>query len=350
MSKNIEINYKNDAGYEELYPKTKTDINYLSSAINTLYGFTGESSLDNVLTQLFFGVGKYGYVIHVEYPNGSPAEGFTLTGLTAPDGTEAVTNENGDAVGVSTGQSVTIGIDSPYIDIQDVNGIVVESTGILTSQTIELELEDSPYSLIETSQNISFSPLAKTVDFCAVGAGGGGNNAAGVYPAAGGGGEVVNLLGVDLDSVGREFSLSIGAGGTSTTSSSSDVGRTNAGSTKVSSGQSAILTARGGQNAWTRKGYSNSDSGDGWGRGADFFAETQAVPNTVNLFNDPVLGLAGGGGGGIRHGSGVNYPGAAPYGGDYNSNPTGPGGGGPSYNGGSGITGHNGGVYYRAHY
>lgn len=306
---------------------------------------------NDAFVKLALGIGKYGYVIHVQYPDGSPAEGFTLTGLNAPDGTAAVTNANGDAVGVSTEQSVTVGIDSPYIDIQDVSGIVVESTGILTSQTIELELEDSPYSLIETSQNISFSPLAKTVDFCAVGAGGGGNDTrAGKYPAAGGGGEVVNLLGVDLDSVGREFSLSIGAGGTSTRSSSSDVGRTNAGSTTVSSGQSAILTARGGQNAWSSTENSNSDSGDGWGRGADIFAETQAVPNSVNLFNDPVLGLAGGGGGGIDRNNNVDYPGAAPYGGDYNSKPTGPGGGGPSYYGGSVITGHNGGVYCRAHY
>ena len=214
MSKNIEINYKNDAGYEELYPKTKTDINYLSPAINTLYGFTGESSLDDALAQLFLGVGKYGYAIHVEYPDGSPAEGFTVMGLNALDGSPAVTNENGDVLGVSTETSVSVSVTSPYFDLDSASQ-TVQSTGIITSATVQMAVKyaENQAVTLRTSQTVQFSPAVAEVDFCAVGGGGGAGGPTTYFGSGGGaGGYAVNLLN-QIPAPGDTYVFTIGAGG-----------------------------------------------------------------------------------------------------------------------------------------
>ena len=49
MSKNIEINYKDDAGYEVLYPQSVSNIVFLSSTLETLFNYSSGSFLDEAL-------------------------------------------------------------------------------------------------------------------------------------------------------------------------------------------------------------------------------------------------------------------------------------------------------------
>lgn len=365
MSKNIEINYKDNAGYELLYPKTKTDVNYLSSTINTLYGFTGENSLDDALAQLFLGVGKYGYAIHVEYPDGSPAEGFTVTGIDHPDGSSAVvTDANGDAVGVSAEQSVSIGVTSPYIDIQDISDFSIQSTGILTNQTATLQFKTSEYEIIEKSQEVAFSPFVISYDLTAVGGGGGGMKWDGTSSPrggnGGGGGYVSTLLNINNDS---PINISIGAGGEAgKVGVDSQAGKGGTTTVLKRDTKETILTAVGGDG-----GYEGDIGGTGNGSGGrNYYRQDASVTNggnsTDRIFNNDSLPLAGGGGGG-GHATSSGGDGGSPYGSDgdkdiygnvtYSTGPTGPGGGGggvlssnKSYSG----DGNKGAVYIKVHY
>ena len=315
---------------------------------------------NDAFVKLALGIGKYGYVIHVQYPDGSPAEGFTLTGLNAPDGTAAVTNANGDAVGVSTEQSVTVGIDSPYIDIQDVSGQVVESTGILTEYTVTLE-PISNYVTISNSSQIKLSPLVSTFDVCAVGGGGGGggspSSSGNTYGAGGGGGYVVNALGVQ-NKIGVPISVTIGSGGAGGVNPGTNGGP--GGTTEVSfaDGSGTIVSAAGGTFGRGAQGPQTIPTGNGNG-GYSFPDGTRnsATNGSGYRFNDPSSGVVGGGGGGFRHESGGTPFGGA--GGDSNNSGSpgqGPGGGGGAGNNGYGAepakggAGYQGIVYIRVHH
>lgn len=368
MSKNIEINYKDDAGYEELYPKTKTDVNYLSSTINTLYGFTGENSLDDALAQLFLGVGKYGYAIHVEYPDGSPAEGFTVTGIDHPDGSSAVvTDSGGDAVGVSAVQSVNIGIISPYIDVQNISNFSIQSVGILTDQTITLQFKTSEYEVVEESQDVFFSPFVIYYNLTAVGGGGGAMSWEGTSTRGGnggGGGYVSTLLNIDNDG---PINIFIGAGG--------ETGNTNYGTQGGKGGTTIVSKKNTGENILTAVGGGGGQNRDTGGTGngnggRNYYRQDKSVTNggnsTDRIFNDSSLPLAGGGGGGGFAVDNDAGKGGLPFGanGDVNDSgnatlstgPTGPGGGGGGGGYGTmvgdpyGGEGGDGAVYIRCHY
>lgn len=331
---------------------------------------------NDAFVKLALGVGKYGYVIHVQYPDGSPAEGFTLTGLNAPDGTAAVTNANGDAVGVSTEQSVTVGIDSPYIDIQDVSGQVVESTGILTEYTVTLDFVDTSSGLqIKTSQSIRLSKFVAAIDLCTVGGGGGGGGGQSSnfsyrtqpYPSGGGGGYSANAHIVDIPS-NRTLVIVIGAGGAGgqLQQNGASGGTTTA---KWDGSESNLLSSGGGDGGIGSGGTWAAVNGNGNGGYylSSGSSQTYNPPGdgSVRIFDDPSLPISGGGGGGGCANSGAlgPPPGATPYGGNGSSNnPTtaakngnGPGGGGGGgyisnyqiINGGSGASGI---VYLRTYH
>ena len=318
MSKNIEINYKDDTGYEPLYPKTKTDVNYLSSAINTLYGFTGENSLDDALAQLFLGVGKYGYAIHVEYPDGSPAEGFTITGIDHPDGSSAVvTDANGDTVGVSSESKVTVNIESPYVDFKDVTGVEITATGILTNHTVTLQAGTVTLS---ESNTYTFSPIAKKADFCLVGGGGPGRKG---YDTGGGGGYVTNVMDITLTS--SQITVNIGSGGIGNTGEYAEPSA--GGATSLIYNDSLNSTANGGDygkesyqphppfsTSYHKGGAGNGSGGEGNVTISSSYPNDYPLTNghsgTIYLFNNNSLGLAGGGGGGAYRDYQSNWPGA----------------------------------------
>lgn len=336
--------------------------NLLQDSTCALLDIPDTSVPNDAFVKLALGIGKYGYVIHVQYPDGSPAEGFTLTGLNAPDGTAAVTNANGDAVGVSTEQSVTVGIDSPYIDINDISDMTIQSTGILTITSVTLESRESE---IQTSGNYTFSPGAVAADFCAIGGGGGGTGSASTpVSSGGGGGYIQNLIGYVLQN--HQISVTIGAGGAVSA---------NGGNTTVSVNGGAILTASGGGGAPNNAspGTGNGNGGTGNSLNADATTSMRTAANGKNAtgykFNDPALGVPGGGGGGGSLYVNTNSPvsvssrptGGAPHGGTggyrlrssgsdyYGTAGTYPGGGGgtgpyTAYGGAQGC------LFVRAHY
>ena len=307
---------------------------------------------NDAFVKLALGIGKYGYVIHVQYPDGTPAEGFTLTGLNAPDGTPAVTNEDGDAVGVSTGQSVSVGINSPYIDVDNIQSVLIESTGILTNYVFTVTFNDEEYIPLETSNTYKYSPKVISYDVTAVG----GGASASTYPpdngygSGGGGGYVDTALNVTPQE-NREITVTVGAGGQWSVYSASS-----GGVTSVQENGQSIVSANGGSPG-TVSGET-AIGGAGNGKGGDSFESGQDA--TGFIFNDSTLGLAGGGGGaGMKSRSGA--AGGLPYGGASrgigvsSESGKGPGGGGAGgqTSGGSTSTpgsGHSGAVYFRAHY
>lgn len=255
---------------------------------------------NDAFAKLALGIGKYGYVVTVLFPDGSPVEGATLTGINNQYGGTAVTNANGQAVGVSTEQSVVIGVNNPYIDIQSVSGIAIQSTGILTAYTVMLPYDESIKTLT-SSQTLNLSPKAATVDFCAVGGGGGGAQAVGNYEKrgpGGGGGYVSNALNVQIGSEDT-FSIIVGAGGNVGENSSSSAETFTAaagGTTSVSKNSSVILSANGGGGATGY--YRNGTASGGTGNGNGGVSDEKGADGTGYIFNDQSLGLAGGGGGG----------------------------------------------------
>lgn len=268
-----------------------------------ILGIPNTSVPNDAFVKIALGIGKYGYVIHVQYQDGSPAEGYILTGLNAPDGTEAVTNSNGDAVGVSTEQSVTIGVSSPYVDIQDVGAVLVQSTGVLTTETITLQHNQFPY-LISQSGNYYFSPKVKSFDLCAVGGGGGSSY------AGGGGGYATNLLDIQNENI-NGLNIAIGAGGNGT--SRNDVASTagTGGSTAVKrinqTGDigETLISSDGGGGAHSGTSVTSHTPGTGNGNGGAIFGSSGGTAyykgspggdGTTYIFDEPDLGLTGGGG------------------------------------------------------
>ena len=327
-------------------------------------GIEHTSTPNEAFLALSLGVGRYGYLIHVQYPDGSPAQGFTLTGLNGPDGNTAITNEYGDVVGVSTEQSVTIGIDSPYIDIQDVSGQVIESTGNLTRQTITLQFVDPISGVsITNSTTVELSSYVDSIDITAVGGGGGGGmGASNATGSGGGGGYVQTVTGVQIGET-KSIVIQIGAGGVSVSGTSAD-----GGTTSVTLDETVIVTANGGHGGTSTNISHAGGTGNGNGGNAATNASVYNGGNGIGYkFNDSSLGVAGGGGGGGGRDSGTYgiAQGGTPYGGNGGSrwdkvsatSGEGPGGGGGGgFGGGSGRpsmdggTGGNGAVFMRFHH
>lgn len=363
-----------DSPTEEGTPLNKSTL--LQDATCLILDIPNTSVPNDAFMKLALGIGQYGYAITVVYPDGSPVEGATLTGVNAPDGGTATTDTNGLAVGVSSSQSITFGVNSPYIDVQSVSGITIQSAGILTQYTITLQYDES-VKTFTSSQTVKISPKAVTADFCAVGGGGGG--AAGTTRVngggGGGGGYAQNLTDVSLSQYDlNNIAITIGAGGNGGSSSGSSGGT--GGVTSVSMGGSPILTASGGNGGTSgssgQGGTGNGNGGAPWNfdMGVD---GGNGSSGTVRIFGESSQPLAGGGGGGGGQGEYDSNATRGSYGGSPSggsggwsagSSNTGDGtpgsalsgGGGGGYgnssqNGfGTGGTGGAGGVYIRVHH
>lgn len=308
---------------------------------------------DDAFAKLALGTSMYGYLITVVDGFGHPMEGLTVSGIQSRTGGACVTDENGQALGVSTETSVSVSVTSPYFDLDSASQ-TVQSTGIITSAMLQMAVKyaENQAVTLRTSQTVQFSPSVAEVDFCAVGGGGGAGGPA-TYAGGGGGagGYAVNLLNQTPTS-GDTYVFTIGAGGHGGGAiGQNDGGR--GGTTTIKKGSGAILTADGGNGGVMSARSAAIGNGNGGFAMNTFFG--YPTPGTVNLFGDASLGLAGGGGGGsgASVGSSPGNPshsataGAGPYGASGtspNSNgttATGPGGGG----GGAGCR-PGGGTYY----
>lgn len=292
----------------------------LKDYTTNLLGLPNTAVPDDALLALIIGVGAYGYRVKIQLADGTPAEGATVSGIEALTGSTLVSGADGIVLGKSTSQTVTIGCASPYIDQADPASQSVIATGTITDVTLTLT-NNTDIVTVASSITAKISPLAKTVDICAVGGGGGGSGSAkSDYQKAqggggGGGGNIVNVLAKSLTSYAKKsISIIVGSGGaggkySSTRPSGNECNGSSGGTTSVTLGeQIEIATATGGgggQIGLSREtpgsgGTSiNGGSGGNGGYGGTYetYRGSDGNSSNVHIFNDNSLGLAGGGGG-----------------------------------------------------
>ena len=302
---------------------------------------------NDAFLKLALGIGKYGYAINVFLPNGTPVSGAKITGVQTPDGLQPVTNDDGLAVAVSTEQEITIGIESPYIDIQSVSSKTIHSTGILTKDTTTLQEKTEEYITINTSGLYRYSNLFSSVDIFASGGGGGGGGSYSKQSddpggAGGAAGSASNVSGIQIGDRGRSITVTIGAGGKG---GYGDNDGTSGGTTTIIDADNGetICSAPGGLGGEKAPATSSNTSNNGDGG----LYPTSGGTAQIDAFNDPTVGkVAGGGGGGGYYTDEDNRGvwGGSPYGGrgglakSYGGDAmdaTGYGGGG----GGAGVSG-----------
>ena len=317
----------------------------LTDVAAAMYELDSSATVNDAFMALAIGVGKKGCLVTVVYPDGSPAQGYTVQGATGPDGETLVTDASGNCLAVTTGDSLTLSIPDPAeLDVEPVAAQQVTLEGAITTVTLELSLV-SDVLTISSSVSKPVSKFCVSADFCGVGGGGGGSG----YGAGGGGGYCSNALAVDMSS-SPIITVTIGAAGAAGNNYKAGG---NGGTTTVKVGTKALLTAKGG-NGGTLTQYDSVGGrelyrgGTGNGNGGDsvhdfedpeYIATATGKNATGYLFDDESLGVAGGGGGGAY--AYVPYSIAhpdtrgKPYGGDgaYGENtaavpPSGPGGGG----------------------
>lgn len=307
MGKNIEINYKEDSGYEVLYPQSISNIVYLSSTVEALFNYSSGALLDEALVQLYLGTGEYGYSIHVQCPDGSPVLGAVITGMDHPDGSsQIITNEEGNAIGVSLNTSVNLEIQSPYLDMQGAS-VQVNSEKALTEYTVILQ--PTGERTISTSVSAKTSPYLVSFDLCGVAGGGGGGGvknetSPSSFGPGGGGGWVKNTMGV-LAIPEKNIVIAIGAGGAAgkKAASAEQGSGKDGGNTEVIYDSSLILKAEGGKGGpWQDNNGKAQPGGVGNGNGGigaiDANGGDGQDGEAIYKFNEESLGVPGGGGGG----------------------------------------------------
>lgn len=328
-------------------------------------GIPHESTPNDAFLALSFGNGKYGYIITVLLPNGSPAVGASITGGTTPSGDTPITDDSGVAIVVSSSQSISVSVESPYIDILSSNQTQISSSGILTSHIITLQT--SGERTFSTSYTGKTSSCLLSFDLCGVAAGGGGGageneSAPDSFGPGGGGGEVKNSMGITAIAE-QQISFAVGAGGArGEKASSAETGSgKDGGNTTVTYGGTSVLNAVGGKGGpWQSNsgpqqsgGIGNGNGGDG-GYGNTPGGAGQNAQNTYK-FQDESLGIPGGGGGAGGDNSNAGSPNGAKgavYPNDATAAGIGGGGGGGYQSswsldasaGGDGI------IYFRPHY
>lgn len=275
-----------DEPTEEGTPLNKSTL--LQDATCQILDIPNTSVPNDAFLKLALGIGQYGYAITVVYPDGSPVEGATLNGINAPNGGPAVTDENGLTVGVSSSQSITVKVNSPYIDVQNSSEIIIQSTGTLTKSTVTLQYDES-IKTFTSSQIVKISPKAVSADFCTVGGGGAGSPAIAKTRggAGGGGGNIANSVNVLIEQE-TNVSITVGAGG-------DPISLSNGGTTEIRLNDNLLISATGGNSANGEVGGTGNGNGGNAGNGDS--SPTSGGNATGYLFNDSSLGIAGSGGG-----------------------------------------------------
>ena len=270
----------------------------LSPETAALYELDDTAVPDDVFIILALGAGKYGYGITVKYPDGTPAAGLSVTGVTGRLGEAIITDENGYFLAVSENNKISFSIKSPYFDIANISNQAVNAAGVLTRQTVEFAYKTyENYVLLTTSQVMKFSRAYK-LDLTAVGGGGGstGVNTKSAFGAGGGGGYVETQLDIDVDTSDK-LTVTIGAGGSIHYITNATTAGNPGGHTAVDKGSIRLVSAYGGTGSGVNNGVPFQGTGNGNGG-----VRSNSVVNPTNgtgfIFNDASLGLAGGGGGG----------------------------------------------------
>lgn len=270
----------------------------LSPETAALYELDDTAAPDDVFIILALGAGKYGYGITVKYPDGTPAAGLSVTGVTDRLGKAITTDENGYFLAVSENNEISFSIKSPYFDIANISNQAVNAAGVLTRQTVEFAYKTyENYVLLTTSQVMKFSRAYK-LDLTAVGGGGGstGVNTKSAFGAGGGGGYVETQLDIDVDTSDK-LTVTIGAGGSIHYITNATTAGNPGGHTAVDKGSIRLVSAYGGTGSGVNNGVPFQGTGNGNG-GVRSNSGVNPTNGTGFIFNDASLGLAGGGGGG----------------------------------------------------
>lgn len=351
--------------------------NTLRSSTKTILGLPQNAIPDDAFLSLIVGTGFYGYKVKVLLSNGEHADaGIKVNGITALNGEQLYTDENGEAFGKSTNQSVSISIENPYIDQKTPSAKTVQSAGTITD--VEIQFAAITEMIIVTeSKNVQCSAAMSDVDITLVGGGGGGggygNEGKHVNGSGGGGGYVQTYLSRIL--ANNNMQIIIGAGG-SGGEFKSDGG--DGGATQIIIQNNENMIANGGKAGLAAFKYDSDvlggvGNGNGGGTyyasGLDKYDQLPGGKGSGYIFDDISLGYAGGGGGGAGYTGGYtstyHNPGGSPYGGHgayYDGSSSGSsgrqassgtgagaGGGGGVY-GLYGAKGGNGRAYFRFHF
>lgn len=249
---------------------------HLSSYTKQLLGLPDTAKPDDAFQALTVGTSNKAFRVTVKFPNGDPAVGFTIGGLTALPTTTLVTDQNGMAMGKASGSTATITVAKKYDDIKAAS-VSATATGTITDVLITLEYDET-LTTITSSRTISLakmSPYIKTLEYLIVGGGGGGGCGTGIYTNSnghggdGGGGGGYSKTGV-INGINSEMSLKVvvGAGGShgqSTTSAGK--GGTTSITTVVGTSETLVDSISGGNPGsvptTNSGGYSGSDGGAG---------------------------------------------------------------------------------------
>ena len=310
--------------------------NILADSTKEIFGLDQSATVNDVFVVLGLGAGKYGYGITLKYPDGTPAAGLKVTGVTDRLGQAITTDENGYFLAVATTTSIKFSVNQEYFDINNITNKTINSTSVVTNQEVSFEYKTiTNYILLQTSQQLKFSRAYK-LDLTAVGGGGGGAGGAsqssyGDFGGGGGGGRVSTVLDKQI-AKDQSLKIDIGSGGslgTFTGTSAQQYYGGTGGTTQVFilEGMQLLVSAAGGNGGnGTHRNDSvslNTAAGNGNGGGYTYLGPPTysgtPYPGTAGIgfiFNEESLGLAGGGGGGCANINNYNDPkaGGAPHG------------------------------------
>ena len=272
--------------------------NILADSTKEIFGLDQSATVNDVFVVLGLGAGKYGYGITLKYPDGTPAAGLKVTGVTDRLGQEITTDENGYFLAVATTTSIKFSVNQEYFDINNITNKTINSTNVVTNQEVSFEYKTiTNYILLQTSQQLKFSRAYK-LDITAVGGGGGstGVSTKARFGAGGGGGFVQTLLDIDV-STSDIIKLTIGSGGSILYMESTADGY-DGGATKVEKNNVQLLLANGGGGSGYNNNTSTASKGIGNGNGGLSAGQENPTNGAGYIFNNSSLGIAGGGGGG----------------------------------------------------
>lgn len=294
-----------DNPVEEGTPLNKSTL--LSDAACDLLEIPQTSTVNEAFLKLALGVGKYGYTMHFQWPDGTPMVGYRVSGLTAIDGSALTTDDTGTVFGVSENTSVGVSVSTSFQDLNAASK-TIRSTGILTEDTVKITSKSSFTLTADSSRSYQFSEWAPLVDICAVGGGGSGGSASGFFStgdisaaaASGGAGGYVEIL-ENYNPAGKTLTISIGAGGESVLNNggNSPARGNSGGTTTVKSGSTTVVSASGGNggsadsesefrssNRSVRAGAAGASGGSGSGgcsAGASTYSSLIGCDSSVGL-------------------------------------------------------------------
>lgn len=238
-----------DGSYQELWPKVdgwnKSQV--LSDLTRELLGLESTSIPDDAFIALTIGKDSKAYRVKVTYPNGQPAVGFTVGGLTAFPALGLVTNANGMVMGSSTSINPTITVAQKYDDVKSYSGSFA-STRMITDCNVVLEWNEAPIKKSTSTFTPNLSDYCINLKVLAVGGGGGLRSRSGGNSDAGAGGGGGGRRNYNVDTVpiknGDTIIISIGAGGAGGSTNYTGTNGGTGGTTTVKVGTTSITASR----------------------------------------------------------------------------------------------------------